>query len=208
MTDREADMKQHIHKVHEPALEAKITTNWYVKENAWLDPTSSWSIKDVERRFKTLPERHTGSSFELLFWMIIYHTAEDPRSKNNAFRVPPYVSPEWHIMLNRDKYTIKDMLKDVTSEEDSQPSSQTASKKRGRKRKNRRAKSKAVIESSDSDDIDDDHSSKLHGQRRVESSLKPREGSQSSETELKTITMDRSLLISERVESGQTEFDE
>ncbi len=50
ITDREADMKKHIHKPHNPALKEKITTNWYVKENAWLDVTSSWSIKDIEKR--------------------------------------------------------------------------------------------------------------------------------------------------------------
>ncbi len=72
MTDHEADMKQHIHKVHEPALNAKIATNLYMKENAWLDLTLSWSIKDVEMRFKTLLERYTASSFELLVWVIIY----------------------------------------------------------------------------------------------------------------------------------------
>ncbi len=104
MTDHEADMKQHIHKVHEPALKAKLDTNWYLKENAWLDLTSSWSINDIERRFKTLPERHIGSSFELLVW-IIDHSVEDP----NVFRVPLYASADWHIMLSHGKYTIKDM---------------------------------------------------------------------------------------------------
>ncbi len=118
MTDHEADMKQHIHKVHEPALKVKIDTNWYVKENAWLNLTSSWSIKDIERRFNSLPERHICSSFELLIWMIMDHSAEDHRSKNNAFRVPPYVFSDWHIMLSHGKYTIKDMLRDVTSEEE------------------------------------------------------------------------------------------
>ncbi len=115
MTDREDDMKQHIHKVHKPALKAKLDTNWYVKENAWLNLTSSWSIKRIKRRFKTLPERHIGSSFELLVWMIMDHNAEDPRSKNNAFRVPPYASADWHIMLSHGKYTIKDMQRDATS---------------------------------------------------------------------------------------------
>ncbi len=150
----------------------------------------------------------SSSSFEQLIWMIMDHTAEYHRSKNNAFRVPPYASPEWYIMLSRGKYTIKDMLKDVTSKEDSQPSSQAESKKKGRKRKNCRTKSMAVIEPSDSDSNNDDHSSKSHGQRGVKSSSKSREGLQSSETELKTISMDRLLLMGERVESGETEFNE
>ncbi len=58
--------------------------------------------------------------------------------------------------------------------------------------------------SSDSDSNNDDYSSKLHGRRGVKSSSKP----QSFETKLKTISMDRSLLMGERVESGQAEFDE
>ncbi len=120
----------------------------------------------------------------------------------------PYVSPKWYIMLSHAKYTIKDILKDVTSEEDSQPSLQAASKKKRRKRKNRHAKSKAIIESNDSDSNDDNHSSKSHGERGVKSYSNPGERSQSSETELKTISMDRSLLMGERVESGQTEDDE
>ncbi len=114
ITDPKADMKQHIHKVQEPTLKVKLDTNWYVKENAWLDLTSSWSIKDIERRFKSLPE-HIASSFELLVWMIMDRSAEDPRSKNNAFRVPLYASADWHIMLSLGKYTIKDMQRDPTS---------------------------------------------------------------------------------------------
>ncbi len=47
MTDHEADMKQHIHKLHDLALKEKIATNWFMKENAWLDLNSSWSIKDI-----------------------------------------------------------------------------------------------------------------------------------------------------------------
>ncbi len=47
MTDREADMKTHINKLHELSLKEKLATNSYVAENAWLDLTSSWSIKDV-----------------------------------------------------------------------------------------------------------------------------------------------------------------
>ncbi len=59
MADREADMKNHTYKLHEAAVNEKIASNNYVKENAWLDLTSSWSIKDLERSYKTFPEvRH------------------------------------------------------------------------------------------------------------------------------------------------------
>ncbi len=55
-------MKQHIHKLHNQALKDKLATNWYINENAWLDLTSSWSIKDIEKRYKTFPENHTGAT--------------------------------------------------------------------------------------------------------------------------------------------------
>ncbi len=41
MTDCEADVRQHISKVHEPMLKAMVASNLYVKENTWLDLTSS-----------------------------------------------------------------------------------------------------------------------------------------------------------------------
>ncbi len=56
MTDREADMKSHINKLHESFFKEKLASNSYVPENAWLDLTSSWSIKDLERSYKTFPE--------------------------------------------------------------------------------------------------------------------------------------------------------
>ncbi len=56
MIDHKADMKAHMHKLHEPAISEKLATNLYVKENDWLDLTSSWSIKDLERNYKTFPE--------------------------------------------------------------------------------------------------------------------------------------------------------
>ncbi len=93
MTDHEADMKQNIHKLHNPALKDKLGTKNCVRENAWLDLTSSWSIKDIEKRFKTFLENHTGSTMRLVIQVIINHEAEEPRSKTNAFRVPPYASP-------------------------------------------------------------------------------------------------------------------
>ncbi len=56
MTDREKDMKSHIHNLHKDAVRKKHASNSYVSENAWLDLTSSWSIKDLDRNFKTFPE--------------------------------------------------------------------------------------------------------------------------------------------------------
>ncbi len=47
ITDREADMKTHINKLHESSLKEKLASNNYVPENAQLDLTSSWSIKDL-----------------------------------------------------------------------------------------------------------------------------------------------------------------
>ncbi len=41
MTDREADMKQHMDKLHAPVIKEKLATNSYVNENAWLVLTSS-----------------------------------------------------------------------------------------------------------------------------------------------------------------------
>ncbi len=76
MTDQKVDMKQHIHKLHDQALKDKLVTNWYIKENnAWLDLTSSWSIKDIEKRYKTFPENHTGATMRLLVWVIMNHEA-------------------------------------------------------------------------------------------------------------------------------------
>ncbi len=75
MTDREADMKAHMHKLHKPAISEKLATNRYVKENAWLDLTSSWSIKDLERNYKIFPEARSASSYELFLWVIIASAA-------------------------------------------------------------------------------------------------------------------------------------
>ncbi len=41
MTDREADIKAHMHKLHELAISEKLASNSYINENAWLDLTSS-----------------------------------------------------------------------------------------------------------------------------------------------------------------------
>ncbi len=67
MTDREADMKNHMYKLHEAAVQEKIAGNNYVKENAWLDLTSSWSIKYLERSYKTF----RGTMYDLLVWVIM-----------------------------------------------------------------------------------------------------------------------------------------
>ncbi len=79
MTDGEGDMRNHMYKLHEAAFNEKIARNNYVKENAWLDLTSSWSIKDLER-------------------VIMDMTAEDP-----------YDSKEWDTMLSVSTHTIKNM---------------------------------------------------------------------------------------------------
>ncbi len=92
VTDREADIKAHIHKLHETAVKEKQASNSYVKENAWLDLTSSWSIKDLEQNFKTFPEIRCGTSYELIIWVIMNTEAEDPRTKTNTFRVTVYDS--------------------------------------------------------------------------------------------------------------------
>ncbi len=51
MTDRESDMKSHIHNLHRDVVAKKQANNSYLSENAWLDLTSSWSIKDLEINF-------------------------------------------------------------------------------------------------------------------------------------------------------------
>ncbi len=67
MTDRESDMKSHIHNLHQDAV---------MKKQA-----SSWSMKDIERNFKTFPESHAGSHPTLIVWVIMDTKAEDPRTK-------------------------------------------------------------------------------------------------------------------------------
>ncbi len=118
MTDHEADMKQHVSKVHEPKLKSMVTFNLYVKENTWLDLTSSWSIKDIEKRYKTFPEvSYIGSGARLLVWVIRNLKAEDLRGKNN---VPVYLSSEWRRMIKWCIFTTKEMNRiDTTSGEDS-----------------------------------------------------------------------------------------
>ncbi len=95
MTDREADMKSHINKLHESSLKEKLASNSYVPENSWLDLASSWSIKDLERSYKTFPESRCGNSYYLFLCVIMDTDAEDPRTKANVFRVPVYASQDW-----------------------------------------------------------------------------------------------------------------
>ncbi len=109
MTDREADMYNHMYKLHDAAVNEKIANNNYVKENACLDLTSSWSIKDLERSYKTFPEVLRGTTYDLLVWVIMDTMTKDPRTNANAFRVLPYVSKEWDTMLSVGTHTIKDM---------------------------------------------------------------------------------------------------
>ncbi len=84
MTDRESDMKSHIHNLHQDAIAKTHASNSYVSENARLYLTSSWSIEDLERNFKTFPESRAGSHPTLIVWVIMDTKAEDPRTKNNV----------------------------------------------------------------------------------------------------------------------------
>ncbi len=79
----------------------------YLSSLADITLTSSWSIKDFEKRYKTFPETHSGSSYELIVWVIMNHEAETPRSKSNAFRLPQYASQQWKKMISLGKYTIR-----------------------------------------------------------------------------------------------------
>ncbi len=155
-----------------------VDSDLYINDNAWLDLTSSWSIKDIKKKFKTFPEvRYTSSASILLVWVIMELQAEDPRGKNNAFRITVYSSPEWTKMVSLGTFTAKDMhLKDVTSGEQSQPPLQSAKKKKVRKRKNCRAKSKVNVGTDEYDFVDNDCSSKLYDGQGVKSSSKPYEG--------------------------------
>ncbi len=150
-----------MHKLHEPVIKEKIATNYYVKENAWLNLTSSWSIKDLERNYNTFPETHSGSLYDLHVWVIMETAAEDPGTKANAFRVPQYDS--WQKMLDLGTFTIKDMVKAMVCEEEPTPPKITKAKK-GRSRKGCHAKSKAVVES-DSSNSADDNAAKSGGKR-------------------------------------------
>ncbi len=91
LTDLEADMKQHVSKVHNAKFNALIATNRYVEENAWLEWTSSWSIKYIHKDYKLT---QTGSTALPYIWVIMDHHAKYPRSKTNTFQVTRYSSEE------------------------------------------------------------------------------------------------------------------
>ncbi len=102
-------MKSHIHNLYRDAVVKKQASNSYVSENAWLDLTSSWSIKNLNRNFKTFPESRAGSHPTLIVWVIMDTKAEDPSTKNNVFRVPVYDSEDWATMKSLYTNTIKEM---------------------------------------------------------------------------------------------------
>ncbi len=144
MTDHEADMKTHINNLHESSLKEKLASHSYVTENAWLDLTSSWSIKDLERSYKTFPESHCGSSYKFYVWVIMDTDAEDPRTNVNIFRVPMHASQDWEKMINLGTQTIKEMLK-ASAEKQESTSKVSAKQKKSRARKAWRQKSKMTM---------------------------------------------------------------
>ncbi len=150
MTDRESDMKSHIHNLHKDAVVKKQASSSYVSENAWLDLTSSWLIKDLERNFKTFPENRVGVHLTLFVWVIMDTKAEDTRTKN-VFRIPVYDSEEWATMKSLDTNTIKEM--NIALAAKAKTKAETAKAKKSRNRRSCRIKSRELVESdSDSDD--------------------------------------------------------
>ncbi len=107
-------------------------------------------------------------------------------------------------MKNLSTHTIKEILNAKAEKKESTPQVPAKAKK-GRNQKARHRTSKATMEL-DSSDSTDQQITKSTGGRGVKSSSKPR--SKSSEMEMKTIFVDSTLLMPERVESGQKEFDE
>ncbi len=114
--------------------------------------------------------------------------AEDPRTSKNVFRVPVYDSEEWATMKSLDTNTIKEMNTALAAKAKTKP--ETAKTKKSRTWRSRRIKSRELVES----DSDSDEKST----KTVKPTVK----------EMKTISKDTSLLISEIVDSGQVEFDE
>ncbi len=137
-----------------------IDSTLYIEEDALLDLTYSWFIKDIEMKYKTYPETIP----KLLVCDIMDLQAEDPRGKNNPSKVPAYSSAVRKEMISLGVHTIKDMLqKDVsnTSGEISKPHlSQGTKKKKGRKCC--RAQSKATVDKEKSKSSDDEHPPKSH----------------------------------------------
>ncbi len=64
------------------------------------------------------------------------------------------------------------------------------------------------METDDSYSADDDRFTKSYGGHGVKISRNPDEGKRSSDSDRKTISKDRSLLIGELVDSGLAKFDE
>ncbi len=203
MTDREADSKTHINKLHESFLKEKPASNSYVPENTWLDLISSWSINDLERSYKTFPESCCGNLYDLFIWVIIDTDAKDTRTKANVFRVPVYASQEWDKMISLGTQTIKEMLK-ASAEKQESTCKTSAIQKKSRTHKAPHQKSKVTVESESSDSADE-QTTKSTGGNGAKTSSKPR--SRSSETATKTISTDSSLLMPKIVDIGQTEFD-
>ncbi len=103
-------MKNYIQNVHSEDLKKLIGSKLYMQENAWLDMTSFWSIKDIERRAKTFPvmaHKDKAVPAQLLEWIIMDVKRDDPHVKSNKVRVPIYDSLEWKFMIDLDCYTIK-----------------------------------------------------------------------------------------------------
>ncbi len=128
---------------------------------------------------------------------------EDPRTKANAFRVPPYYSKEVDTMLSVGIHTIKDMKITLAAIVDSLPPTQAKTKK-SRHRRHHGIKSKATIGSDSSDSADEKSSKTVDGQG-LKNSSKSRP--QSSEKIHLTIVTDSSLLMPEVMTSSQTEHD-
>ncbi len=186
MTDRESDMKSHIHNLHQDAVAKKQARDSYVSENAWLDLTSSWWIKDLEMNFKTFPESRVGSIHTLSVWVIMDTKAEHPRTKNNGFRVPVYDSEEWATMKFLGTNTIKEMNTALAA--NAKTKAEPAKTKKVKTLRSCRIKSRELVES-DSDSNDD-------------SAIKAIQAVQKT----KTISKDKSLLVPETL-SGQVEYD-
>ncbi len=111
----------------------------------------SWSIKDLERNFKTFLERHVVSIHTLLVWVIMDMKAEDPRTKNNGFRVPVYDSEEWATMFIGTN-TIKEMNTALAAK--AKTKAEPAKAKKGKTRRSHRIMSRELVQS-DSDSNDD-----------------------------------------------------
>ncbi len=185
MTD---DIKSHIHNLHRDAVTKKQASNSYVSENAWLDITSSWSIKDLERNFKTFLESRAVPHPILIVWVIMDTKAEHPRMENNVFRIPVYDSEDWATMTSLDTNTIKEVNTALAAKVNAKPTA--AKTKKGRTRRSHHIKSRELVES----DSDSDEQST--------------EKAKSIDMEMKTISKDPSLLTLQIIKSGQVEADE